>query len=247
MAGSQQRASARASRPARTDVQGIRAKLGDVECTVANVSSSGAMLRSRVEVPLGRELNLLIELPAAVSTRVRVVRCEPFDVAMPGAVVWRRQDYALGVHFLDLNHNLTAAIRSLAKRTGIEQSQARVLVLGKDDDVSRLVDRTLADAEYKPRVLTDLNYAVSTAKRIGAKAVVVNLEIDQQFSARAVLDTLRADPGTAAVPIIVCARQAWLQPTHKHYINDRRLRLLLVPFTPEELVATVDRAIEELS
>jgi hypothetical protein len=29
--------------------------------------------------------------------------------------------------------------------------------------------------------------------------------------------------------------------------DDGRLRLLRVPFTPEELVATVDRAIEELS
>jgi CheY-like chemotaxis protein len=205
------------------------------------------MLRSRVDVPVGRELNLSFELPSAVTTRVRVVRCEPIDVAMPGAAVWRKQDYALGVHFLDHHKDVAAAIRSLAKQTGIEHSQARVLVLGKDDDVSRLVDQTLADAEYKPRVLTDLRYAVSTAKRIGAKAVVVNLEIDQQFSARAVLDTLRADPGTAAMPIVVCARQAWLQPSHRNYINDSRLRLLLVPFTPEELVATVDRAIEELS
>ena len=49
------------------------------------------------------------------------------------------------------------------------------------------------------------------------------------------------------MPIILCARQAWLQPSHKNYINDSRLRLLLVPFTPEELVAAVDRAIEELS
>lgn len=227
-------------------MQGIRAKLGNVECTVANLSSTGAMLRSRLEVPVGREASLLFELPTPVATKVRVVRCEPVDIALPGAAVWRRQDFALGVHFID-NHDLAAAIRSLAKQTGIEHSQARVLVLGKDDEVSRLVDKALSDAEYKPRVLTHPRYAVSTAKRIGAKAVVVNLEIDPEFSARGVLDTLRADPATAMMPIILCARQAWLQPSHKNYINDRRLRLLLVPFTPEELVATVDRAIEELS
>lgn len=205
------------------------------------------MLRSRLVVAVGQEVNLLFELPSPVTAKVRVVRCEPIDVALPGAAVWRKQDYSLGVHFLDPNHDLAAAIRSLAKQTGMEHSQARVLVLGKDDEVSRLVDETLAEAEYKPRVLTHPRYAVSTAKRIGAKAVVVNLEIDPQFSARAVLETLRADPVTAAMPIILCARQAWLQPSHKNYINDRRLRLLLVPFTPEELVATVDRAIEELS
>jgi CheY-like chemotaxis protein len=241
------RPSAQAFRPARTPVQGIRAKLGNVECVVANLSSTGAMLRSRLDVPIGRETGLLFELPTPVATKVRVVRCEPVDVALPGAAVWRQHDFALGVHFLDHNHDLAAAIRSLAKQTGMEHSQARVLVLGKDDEVSRLVDKALSDAEYKPRVLTHPRYAVATAKRIGAKAVVVNLEIDQQFSARSVLDTLRADPVTAVMPIILCARQAWLQPSHKDYISDRRLRLLLVPFTPEELVATVDRAIEELS
>jgi hypothetical protein len=241
------RPSARAFRAARTPVQGIRAKLANFECTVANLSTTGAMLRSRTAVVVGRDMNLLLELPNPVTTKVRVIRCEHVDVALPGAAVWRKQDFALGVHFLDNYGELAAAIRSLVKQTGIEHSQARVLVLGKDDEVSRLVDKALADADYKPRVLTHPRYAVSTAKRIGAKAVVVNLEIDPQFSARNVLDTLRADPLTATVPIILCARQAWLQRTHKDYIADRRLRLLLVPFTPEELVATVDRAIEELS
>jgi CheY-like chemotaxis protein len=235
----------RAFRPARTPVQDIRAKLGDVECTVANVSTTGALLRTRLEMPVGAEKPLLFELPSAPKAKVRVVRCEPIDVALPGAAVWRKQDYAIGVHFLEQNDELAAAIRSLAKQTGIEHSQARVLILGKDDDVSRLVDKALSDADYKPRVLTHARYAVGTAKRIGAKAVVVNLEIDPQFSPRTVLDTLRADPVTANVPIILCARQAWLQASHKTYINDRRLRLLLVPFTPEELVATVDRAIDE--
>lgn len=236
----------RAFRPARTPVEGIRAKVGTVECTVANLSSTGAMLRCRIEMPVGSEIDIVLELPTPVATKVRVVRCEPIDVALPGAV-WRKQDFALGVHFLDQHGELAGVIRSLAKQTGIEHSQARVLVLGKDDEGSRLVEKALADAEYKPRVLTHPRYAVSTAKRIGAKAVVVNLEIDEQFSARSVLDTLRADPATATTPIILCARQAWLQQSHKSYINDRRLRLLLVPFTPEELVATVDRAIEELS
>lgn len=221
--------------------------MDSVECTIANVSTTGAMLLSKLEVAVGREAQLLIGLPKPVSAKVRVVRCEPVDIALPGAAVWRKQDFALGVHFVDRSHDLHAVLQILVKRTGIEHSQARILVLGKDDEISRLVDAALAEADYFPRVLTHPRYAVSTAKRIGARAVVVNLEIDPQFSARNILDTLRADPATAPLPIIVCARQAWLQPTHRTYINDRRVRLLLVPFTPEELVATVDRAIDEMS
>jgi len=190
---------------------------------------------------------LLLELPAhPISTLVRVVRCEPIEVDLPGQAVWRRKDYALGVMFLDRTAELTAAIGNVTKQlTGIEHTEPRVLVLGKDDDVSRLIETTLSGSDYMPRVLTHPRYAISTVKRIGAKAVIVNLELDREFSARSVFDTLRADPFTAQLPIVICARQAWLQSTHRAFISDRRLRLLLVPFTPEELVMTLDKALDE--
>ena len=247
MAKRENRTSPRAWRPARTPIQGVRAKLGNLECTVANLSSTGAMLRSRVEVPAGREMNLLIELSARpVSARVRVVRCESIEVGLPGKAVWRKKDYALGVRFLESTSELTAAIRSVTKQlTGIEHTEPRVLVLGKDDEVSRLIEKTLTGCDYMPRILTHPRYALSTVKRIGAKAVIVNLEVDPEFSARSVFDHLRSDPATARLPIIICARHAWLQSTHRNYINDKRLRLLLVPFTPEELVLTLDKALDE--
>ena len=47
------------------------------------------------------------------------------------------------------------------------------------------------------------------------------------------------------MPIVVCAQQSLLRDNN--IASDRRVRVLLVPFTPEELVATVDRAIDELS
>jgi DNA-binding NtrC family response regulator len=108
-----------------------------------------------------------------------------------------------------------------------------------------LIDKTLTEADYVPRLLTDPRHTISTAKRTGTKAVIVNLRIDPESSARSILDTLRADPATAQLPVIVCARQAWLQPAHRSYLSEKRQRLLLVPFGPEELVMTLDRAISE--
>jgi CheY-like chemotaxis protein len=247
MAKRDNRTTPRAWRPARTPIQGVRAKLDNLECTVANLSSTGAMLRSRVEAVVGREMHLLVELaPRSIAARVRVVRCESIEVGLPGEAVWRRKDYVLGVTFLESTGELTVAIRSVTKQlTGIEHSEPRVLVLGKDDEVSRLIEKTLSGSDYMPRILTHPRYALSTVKRIGAKAVIVNLEIDPDFSARSVFDNLRADPATARLPIIICARQAWLQSTHRDYIQDKRLRLLLVPFTPEELVLTLDRALAD--
>jgi len=235
------------SRPARIVVQDIRARLDTLDCILANVSTTGAMLRTRVEVAVDREIPLTIDLsPAPATVRVRVVRCEPADVALPGAVWRRQQQYALGVIFLKPSAEALKAIQHLTRTvSGIEQSSPRVLVLGDEDEVSTLIGETLTEADYITRLLSHPRYTISIAKRIGAKAIVVNLRIDPEFSARSILDALRADPATAALPVIVCARQAWLQADVRSYFNQQRLRLLLVPFTPEELVMTLDRAILE--
>jgi len=165
---------------------------------------------------------------------------------MPGKAVWRRQDFTLGVTFLDRPADLTALIRTATREiSGIEHTEPRVLVIGKDDEVGRLIARALAEGEYHPRMVTHARYAVATARRIGAKAIVVNLEIDQEFSARSVFDALRADPSTSALPILMCARNAWLHPPHREYIEHQRLKLLLVPFTPEELILTLDRSLDD--
>ena len=232
------------SRPVRVATEGVRARLGNLECSLTNVSTTGALLRARHAVAVGRESPLVIELMSKPATvQVRVVRCEPVDVALPSAV-WRREEHALGVMFLHPSGEALQAIKQLTKTaSGVERASPRVLLVGEEDAVSTLIDKTLTEAEYVPRLLTHTRYAVSTAKRIGAKAVIVNLRIDPEFSARSILDGLRADSVTARLPVIVCARQAWLRPSLVTYFNQQRLRLLLVPFTPEELVMTLDRAI----
>ena len=71
--------------------------------------------------------------------------------------------------------------RSGVGQDPIEHTEPRILVLGKDDEVGRLIARALAEGEYHPRMVTHARYAVATARRIGAKAIVVNLEIDPEF------------------------------------------------------------------
>jgi CheY-like chemotaxis protein len=246
MAKREKRVAPRAWRPVRIAIEGVRGRIGNVDCSLSNVSTTGAMVRSKVDLSIGREVPLVLEVAStSVTVQVRVARCEPVDVALPGAV-WRQQENALGVVFVDPSAELRRAVRRLMKEvSGIEHTAPRVLVLGEDDAIGKLINRTLSEADYVPRLLIDPRYAVGTAKRLGARAVLVNLRIDPEFSARSILDALRADPVTAQMPVIVCARQAWLQPAHQTYLSGKRLRLLLVPFTPEELVMTLDRAISE--
>ena len=108
--------SPRAWRPARSPVHDVRAKLGTLECQVANLSTTGAMLRSQVEVGVGREMLMLLQLESALATvNVRVVRCEPVETALPGEAVRRGQDFALGIMFLDPSRELAALVHTATR------------------------------------------------------------------------------------------------------------------------------------
>src|SRR3954453_3496137 len=127
-----QRKRPRAWRQARSPVEGVSGKLDNLECQVANLSSTGAMLRSRVEVPVGHEARLSLLLGEhSAAVRVQVVRCEAVETPMPGEAVWRRQDFALGVKFLDRSADLTTLIRTATREiSGIEHTEPRILVIG---------------------------------------------------------------------------------------------------------------------
>src|ERR1019366_6820302 len=116
MPSGEHRTSPRAWRPTRKPIQGVRAQFGNLECSLANLSATGAMIRSRHELAVGSEALLSLELePSPLSVRARIVRCEPVDVALPGEVVWRRQEFAMGVMFLDRSEALTETIQGLTR------------------------------------------------------------------------------------------------------------------------------------
>ena len=204
------------------------------------------MLRSRIEVAVGREAPLQLDLaPTPIITKVRVVRCEAIDIEVPCETGWRRRDYALGVLFLQPSRQLTSAIKAVTKDSDrVEEAEPRILIIGEDDEVTHLAESSLKNAQYHTRVLGHSGYAVSTARRIGAKAVVLNLNLGPGFSGRGIVDSLQQDPTTARVPIIICADADWMLQWRATYAMQPRVRLLMVPFTPEQMVAELDGILE---
>lgn len=232
----------RASRPARILTPGLRGRLGDIACAVGNLSSSGALLLVRHEIPLETSWPLQLELPGGVvHVGCRIVRCESVEVQMPGAV-WRRKDSAVGVLFDRVTPPAGQAIQRFCQTTvATEESQPRVLVVGSDSELSKVISSTLADADYVPRVITDVREAPVVARRIGAKAIVLNLEAGRTMFE--IVDALRADAGTQELPLVGCVSMGRLSERRRLHLSEQRVRLLALPLTPEELVDAVDRAV----
>jgi len=232
----------RASRPARILTPGLKGKLGDIDCAVGNLSFTGALLLTRHEVPLESSWPLFLMLPGEpVHVRCRIVRCESMEVQLPGAV-WRRKDSAVGVLFDQVAAVASQAIRRFCQTTvPTEESQPRVLIVGTDSELSKVISSTLADADYVPRVISDVNEAVAVARRIGAKVAVLNFEGGRGMFD--VLDALRANPATHEMPLVGCVSMARLSERRRLHLSEQRVRVLALPLTPEELVDAVDRAV----
>jgi CheY-like chemotaxis protein len=134
---------------------------------------------------------------------------------------------------------MRAVRRFCRTSTPIEESAPRVLVVGSDSDLSKLISSTLADAEYVPRVVTELRDAPAVARRIGAKAAVIYL--GGRRTIVDVVDALRGHAASRHIPIVACVVTSQLSDLQRAHLGEQRVRVLTLPLTPEELVDAVDR------
>ena len=163
------------------------------------------------------------------------------EIQMPGAV-WRSKDSAVGVVFKEVPPAVLQSIRQFCKTSvAIEEAAPRVLIVGRDPELSKLISRTLAEAEYVPRIITEGREAPDVAKKIGAKIAVVNLGAGRAMFD--VIDLLRQTYVSKSIPIIGCAEIGMLSERQRAHLSEHRVRLLALPLTPEELVDAVDRAL----
>jgi DNA-binding response OmpR family regulator len=164
------------------------------------------------------------------------------EVQLRGAV-WRRTDSAIGVVFGETAPLTLQAIRRVCETSApLEEAAPRILVISLDREFSKVISSALADADYVPRIITELREAPEVARKIGAKAGILNIDGGQAFEA---VDGLRKVAASRAMPIVGCGTPGSLSDRQRSHLSEQRVRLLALPLTPEELVEAVDRAVLE--
>lgn len=232
----------RASRPARVPTPGLTGRLGNLDCSVGNLSPTGALILTGQELALDSVWDLRLNLPTgAVTLKCRVVRCESMEILLQGAV-WRRRDSAIGVVFGEASAATLRAISRVCDTSApLEEAAPRIIVISIDREFSKLISSALADADYVPRIITELREAPQVARKIGAKAAIVNIDGGRDLFE--VVDGLRKATASRVMPIVGCATLSSLSDRQRAHLSEQRVRLLALPLTPEELIEAVDRAV----
>lgn len=233
------------TRPARVNVTGVGARVGNVAGHVVNISLTGALVRIPIGLVIGSEHPLTLEITEQpVGLTARIVRVQSVPIELSGAVL-QREEYALGVVFSRTPAEAVEAITQLCGGLQLEDVPYRVLVIGDDEASNERVREALTYGGYVARVVSDPRSVASIAKATRADAVVLTLKFDREPSLWWVVEALSSDAATAGLRIVACVDSASLQPDRQRYLRERRVHVAEIPTIPESLLAELDRAMSE--
>src|SRR5690349_9575481 len=87
----------------------------------------------------------------------------------------------------------------------VSPTRPRVVVTDHDPDFLGLLQELLREEGYEALVPPKLDDPYGFIKQAGPAAVVLDVPFRQETATLGVLDTLRLDPATAGLPVVVCS------------------------------------------
>jgi CheY-like chemotaxis protein len=110
-----------------------------------------------------------------------------------------------------------------------------------DDDMPflELMDDLLRDAGFRTIGCATTSDALATVARARPDLVILDLWMETRDAGWQLLDRLRRDPGTAAVPVLICSADHEGLSEHAERLSADGYTALAKPFDLEDLLAAV--------
>jgi CheY-like chemotaxis protein len=122
---------------------------------------------------------------------------------------------------------------------GTRKAPKRVLIVEHDEDIAYLIGSILTQAGYETQSLVGPEDVVGAVRTLLPDVAVVDLLPDDE--AFRILDTMRADPDTATIPVLAMTTSERLAEAAVASYNVRAT--LAKPFDLDELLAKVDEVL----
>ena len=117
----------------------------------------------------------------------------------------------------------------------------RPLIVLVDDDpaVVELLSDRFADTGYQTIGCLSTREAPSIIRREQPDLVVLDLQLERPDASVTLLELLRRDPATQALPVIVCTADGWLLTRSAEQLHALGCAVVPKPVDPDGLLATV--------
>lgn len=120
-------------------------------------------------------------------------------------------------------------------------------VIAVVDDDSALIDlicELLADEGYDTISHKVGNTAYKMIKAKQPDLVVLDIRLETPDAGWLILELIRLDPQTTAIPVIVCSADAQFLKAKEEHLREKGCCVLEKPFNLDELLATVATALD---
>jgi CheY-like chemotaxis protein len=115
-----------------------------------------------------------------------------------------------------------------------------VVALGREQGFHSLLRAVIDELGYQCYAEHLQPATVQHVARLRPAAILVDVDFGHERQAWAVIQELRADPGTTDIPVVVCAAAAWLLDEHRKFLEDNDVLSWSEPFDIAELVRTLN-------
>jgi CheY-like chemotaxis protein len=114
-----------------------------------------------------------------------------------------------------------------------------IAVVNDDPTFLTLMEQVLEEEGYRVTLLHEAGDAYATIKRHQPELVILDLRIGTPDAGWKILEVLRLDPATTAIPIIICSADLPFLRTGAERLRRMRCECLPKPFDLEELTNLV--------
>jgi CheY-like chemotaxis protein len=125
-----------------------------------------------------------------------------------------------------------------------DASMPSKLILAVDDDTIflELLEELLKDEGYPVQACTQGDQCPPTVKELQPALVILDVRLPQ-LSGLAVVDLLKRDPQTAAIPVLVCSASTPALQTAERRLQEHGVQILPKPFDLQELLDKIKQMI----
>ncbi len=123
----------------------------------------------------------------------------------------------------------------------------RVVVVNDDTVFLSLMNDLLSEEGYRTVVLRENEQPYDVIKRERPELLIIDMRIGNPDAAWMILETVRLDPATTNIPVILCSADIRLMRSKARLLREQRCEVLEKPFNLDKLLATVEKMFEAAS